>query len=47
MKITLTYENGTIEILNLPNGYSMKMAKSEYLNAWRPDGIVVKVAKTK
>lgn len=47
MKITLTYENGNVEILNIPNAYTMKMAKLEYLNSWRPGGIVIKVRKTK
>ena len=44
MKIILTFENGNIENLNIPNGYSIKMAKAEYIGVWRPDGLVVRVS---
>jgi len=47
MKILLTFENGNTEILNISKEYSMKMAKLEYLNSWRPDGIVVNVSRLK
>jgi len=47
MKIILTFENKSTEVLNIPSGYSMKMAGLEYLNAWRPQGVVAKVRKAK
>lgn len=35
------------ETIGIPNVYSMKMAKAEYLGAWRANGIVTKVRKSK
>ena len=44
MKIILTFENGSTENINLPSGYSLKMAKAEYFGVCKSNGSVVKVS---